>query len=88
MGERIGLAELEANAREIGRFLKDHLPPDVGFTLWMYTYGDGGWFTYIASAQRDDMINLTMENLDKLLADPKTSDAARRAVRNWKRAGI
>lgn len=58
--------EAEQKLREIGRLMKDTLPMGWGFAHFLYTYGEGGTFFYIASCEREDMINLLQEFLVKL----------------------
>jgi len=78
------LASIEKHAREIGKILLDVLPPGVGFTLWLFDFGEGGWFTFLSNTRRDDMIRVFIEHIDKLMQDPKTSDESRKAVQQWK----
>jgi len=51
-GQEKRLREL---ARGIGDRLRTMLPASVGFTLFLSTYGPGGWITYLSSVQRADM---------------------------------
>lgn len=55
----------ETVLRDIGRIIKDALPPHLGFTLLIYDYGEGGNMFYLSSAQREDMINSMKEFIEK-----------------------
>ncbi len=66
----IMLAELEEHAKEVGRLIKRIMPPGVGFTLMMFTLGEGGWMTYLSSAERTTMIKAMKEHIEKVEADP------------------
>lgn len=57
---------LEAHARSLGVRIGQSLPAGVGFTLLVFTFGEGGWLTYLSSAQRADMIRTLREALHKL----------------------
>jgi hypothetical protein len=56
-------------ARGIGERIRASLPASVGFTLFLSTYGPGGWITYLSSVQRADMIRTIEEMLVKLRAE-------------------
>ena len=62
----IDLRMLESTARVVGVRIEQALPPGVGFTLLLFTFGEGGWLTYLSSAQRADMIRTLREALAKL----------------------
>ena len=62
------LRDLEAAARTLGTRVGQALPPGVGFTLPVFNFGEGGWLTYLSSAQRADMIRTLREALAKLEA--------------------
>jgi len=47
---------LRRQSREVGEGIAKALPPGVGFTLILFTFGTGGWINYISNAQREDMI--------------------------------
>lgn len=65
----VRLAELEKKAREIGRIIKGQMPEGVGFTLLVFTLGEGGWMTYMSSAERTTMIEAMKEFIEK--AEPE-----------------
>lgn len=52
--------------RDIGKMLKDSMPEGVGYTLMVFTFGDGGWMTYLSTAQRKDMIASMRDLIAKL----------------------
>lgn len=54
----------------IGRALDNHaqLHPDhprIGFTLLLFTLGEGGWMTYISNSERESMIEAMQEFIAK-----------------------
>jgi hypothetical protein len=55
--------EIEGLLKEIGSLIDGalHKFPDYGFTLMLFTYGEGGELFYISSAQRKDMIRAMQE---------------------------
>lgn len=57
--------EIETVLRRIGEDLKRQMPPNVGFTLLMFDYGENGNMFYLSSAQRADMIKAMEEFLSK-----------------------
>lgn len=68
------LAPLEVLCRRIGNLIgdacdsyqaADRTRPRIGFTLLMFTFGKGGWMTYISNAQREDMIQTMKEFTEK-----------------------
>ena len=69
--------QIEADARELGRLLKNGLDAQyggtVGFTLFLFELGEDGWFTYLSSAHRDDMIQVVEEWLKKVKNVPGDS---------------
>lgn len=60
------LFEMEETARKIGRAIGDGLPKDVGFCLVLCHKGDGGWSTWLSNCQREDMIKLLHEIIEKV----------------------
>ncbi len=57
--------ELEADARKLADQLRAQLPANIGFTLFLFDYGDTGNMTYISTAQRDDMVEVIRNWLKK-----------------------
>lgn len=45
---------MKVRMTEMARLLSGILPSGVGFTLFLFQYGPGGWLTYISSADRAD----------------------------------
>lgn len=56
------IRKMEAMAREIAEALGRATKrlPDTGFTLFLYSY-QGEEFTYISSANREDMVKMMLE---------------------------
>lgn len=64
------LAEIEEHARGIGNVIGNVLdeaygPKTVGFCLMLFTFGEGGWSTYLSNADPKDMIAALRELADK-----------------------
>lgn len=59
------LATIEASARNLAARIGEQLSPGVGFTLFLYSFGPGGWMTYISSSNREDMRRALGEFLAK-----------------------
>lgn len=57
--------EIKKLLREIGGILGPAMPTGWGFTLMIYTFGEGGTMTYISNAQREDMLAAMQEFLQK-----------------------
>ncbi len=65
----IMLADLEEECKAIARLIKRMMPPGVGFTLLMFTLGEGGWMTYMSSAERSTMLEAMKELIEKAEAE-------------------
>jgi len=70
-GERAGKStslkfELEAHGQQIGRALKEVLPPEVAFFLILSNYGADGTMVYTSSVERENAIKLLREMANKL----------------------
>lgn len=63
--QEIRLHHLEQKARQIGRTIGDQLPPGVGFCLMLFTFGEGGWSTYLSNAAPESMVEAIRELADK-----------------------
>lgn len=61
----IRLHEIEQQARNVGRLIGNSLPEGVGFCLMMFTFGEGGWSTFLSNAEPEDMIKGIRELADK-----------------------
>ena len=64
------LSGLEEEARSLGRVIKDVMPEGIGYFLLMFTFGEGGWATFVSNAEREDMIKAIEELLQRLKDDP------------------
>ena len=64
--ERKARLALEAMCGKIGRKIGDALPPGVGFALILVDIGEQGNLAYVSSAERQSMIRLFVEVLEKL----------------------
>jgi len=61
-------AVVEEKLREIGRMLKDSMPPGFGFTVLIFSFNEGGGLGsmfYLSSAERDTMIAAMREFIQK-----------------------
>lgn len=50
------LTLLELEARELAVELRHQLPENLGFTLFVFDYGEKGNLTYVSTANRNDML--------------------------------
>ena len=55
----------EAMLKEIGTLLKRACPPGFGFSLLVFSFGEGGSMFYTSNAQREDMIRSMQEFIEK-----------------------
>lgn len=55
---------MEQEAQRLARVIDQGLPRGVGFTLFLYEFGEQAWMTYVSNGRRDDMINAVQEWLD------------------------
>lgn len=60
------LKMVEETCREIGRVIKATMPDGVGFFLGCFTFGEGGWSSYISNGDREDMCKYLRELLRRL----------------------
>lgn len=70
MPDETSLHEMEEDARgiggAIGRTLEEHYgPKEVGFCLMLFTFGEGGWSTFVSNADPESMITALREFADK-----------------------
>lgn len=68
MSYEVHHAGAERVLRDIGRMLKDVMPPGFGFTLFIFEYGDEvdkGSMFYMSSSDRNDMIKVLKEFIAK-----------------------
>ena len=66
MPKEIMLHEIEAKCREIGHLIGGEMPAGVGFCFMMFTFGEGGWSTYVANAERESMMIALEEFIEKM----------------------
>lgn len=62
--EKKAREELEGHCVAIGTALAEVCPPNVGFTLMMYDFGERGAMTYMSNAKREDMLKAMREFLE------------------------
>lgn len=55
----------EAMLKEIGQILKVACPSGYGFSLLVFSFGEGGNMFYTSNAQREDMIRAMQEFIQK-----------------------
>ena len=60
------LREAEEKARVIGRRIKGEMPTGWGFSLVLYSFGEGGAMTYLSSGNREDCIKMFKELLENI----------------------
>lgn len=59
--------EIEEATDGIGRLIAASCPPGCGFVLAMYEFGDpGGWCSYAANGQREDIAKFLRELATRL----------------------
>lgn len=58
-----GRGEMMEQARGLADAISEALPPDVGFGLFLFSYGEGGFLSWISSCERADVA----KSLKKLL---------------------
>lgn len=57
--------EAERALNEIGKMLREIMPPNMGFVLLMAEYGEGGGTFYTSNVQRQDVCNMMREFIAK-----------------------
>lgn len=57
--------EAEKMLKEIGHLLKAACPKGYGFSLLVFSFGEGGNMFYSSNAQREDMIRAMREFIAK-----------------------
>lgn len=60
----------------IAKKLKEACPPGLGFTLFLFEFGDGGFTSYLSTAERADMIRLIKEWLKVQEADQRKPEGS------------
>ncbi len=72
-GEQIGLDldHFKAVGKDIGNVLKTAIgSARVGFGLFLFSFGEGGWMTWLSNAERADMTRALKEWIAKNEAPP------------------
>ena len=59
----------ERSAQEIAGLIGARLPPNYGFALLVFSFGEGGYLTHVSSAERADLVKLLRECADVLDAN-------------------
>ena len=57
--------EIEDHLKGIGRTIAEVLPEGWGFTLLIFSFGEGGSTFYLSNAQRKDMLEALQEFIDR-----------------------
>ena len=57
--------DAEKMLNEIGALLRSACPPGYGFSLLIFSFGEGGNLFYTSNAQREDMIRAMQEFIAK-----------------------
>lgn len=58
-------SDVKVLLNEIATIIASQMPPNMGFALMMFDYGEGGNFFYASSANRTDMIKMMKEFIEK-----------------------
>ena len=58
-------AEIEKQLKEIGGSIAKSLPEGWGFTLFIFSFGEGGSTFYLSNAERGDMMQALEEFMDR-----------------------
>lgn len=56
---------IEQNLRDVGREIAATLPPDWGFCLFIFTYGEKGSMFFISNAEREGMLKALEEFIER-----------------------
>lgn len=57
--------QAEAMLNEVGQLLKAVCPPGYGFSLLVFSFGEGGNMFYASNAERESMIQAMQEFIAK-----------------------
>jgi hypothetical protein len=57
--------EAERALNEIGKLLRKMCPKGYGFSLLLFTFGEGGNLFYTSNSRREDMIRTMQEFIQK-----------------------
>lgn len=64
-GYNVRNARIESELRATAEAIKARLPEGWGFTLQIFSYGAGGANFYISTAERDDMLRVMQEFIER-----------------------
>lgn len=65
MSYNVSDPEVEATLRELSQHVGSRLPEGWGFTLLLFSYGPNGNLFYMSSAEREDVINVMKEFIQR-----------------------
>ncbi len=65
IGFEVRDAEAEKMLNEIGKLLRSACPQGYGFSLLIFTFGEGGNMFYTSNAERESMIRAMQEFIQK-----------------------
>lgn len=68
-GFEVHNAEVEKQLKEIGRGIAKSLPDGFGFTLFIFSFGEGGSTFYLSNAERGDMLAAMREFMERQEAE-------------------
>lgn len=71
---RASLEEAERTARVIAARVKEMTPPGWGFILWLESFGQDGFATYLSTIERETAIRSLREWLVRMDTTPKTAE--------------
>lgn len=65
--------EVSGMLQEIAKEIRDKLPEKMGFALLTYEFGDEDYrrMLYVSNSNREDVLRVMLEFVDKNLNDPK-----------------
>lgn len=56
---------IEASLQDIGRTIAPTLPDGWGFALFIFSFGEAGSTFYISNADREDMLKMLQEFIER-----------------------
>lgn len=62
--------QLETHLRDIGHSIQEKLPKGWGFSLFLFSFGEGGATFYISDGVREDVLKAMKEFIEKQEAMP------------------
>lgn len=58
--------EVERNAQLLAQAIGGSLPPNYGFALLLFSFGEGGYLTHVSNARSADLIKTLRECADTM----------------------